>query len=70
MDKKVSFSVNCAKCDRRLDTEGYQAAPGGDAPKSQITRHYNPAQPFFSVRCTCGHYTVSSPFLRDKPAED
>jgi hypothetical protein len=68
MDKNVPFSVDCAKCGRRLDTKGYQAAPSEVTPKDQITRYYDPAHPHFSVICSCGHYTVSSPFLRDKPA--
>jgi hypothetical protein len=68
MDKNIPLAVDCAACGRRLDTAGYQLAPGENVPKDQITRHYNPAQAMFYVRCTCGHYTVSSPFSKDKPA--
>jgi hypothetical protein len=70
METNVSSSVDCAACGRRLATQGYQAAPSEVVPKDQITRHYNPAHPFFSVLCPCGHYTVSSPFLKDKPIAD
>ena len=69
MDKNVPLSVDCTTCGRRLATEGYQAAPSEVVPKDQVTRHYNPAHPYYSVRCTCGHYTVSSPFAKDKPTE-
>jgi hypothetical protein len=68
MDKNVPPAVDCAGCGRRLDTAGYQLAPGENVPKEQITRQYNPGQAMFYVRCTCGHYTVSSPFSKDKPA--
>jgi hypothetical protein len=68
MATNVPFAGECPTCGRRLMTEGYQAAPSDVVPKDQITRYYNPAHPFFSVRCPCGHYTVSSPFAKDKPA--
>ena len=68
MNKNVPLAVVCAACGRRLDIAGYQLAPSENVPKEQITRHYNPTQALFYVRCTCGHYTVSSPFARDKPA--
>ena len=68
MDKQVALAVDCSACGRRLDTAGYQVAPGENVPKEQVTRSYNPGQAMFYVRCTCGHYTVSSPFSKDKPA--
>ena len=68
MDKSEPFAVDCAACGRRLDTAGYQIAPGENVPKDQITRHYNPTQALFHVRCACGHYTVSLPFSRVTPA--
>jgi hypothetical protein len=70
MDTSVPLSVECVKCGRRLVIEGYQAASSEVVPKDLITRYYNLARPFFSVLCPCGHYTVSSPFLRDKPIEN
>ena len=68
MDKHAPLAVDCAACGRRLNTAGYQVAPGENVPKEQITRSYTPGQAMFYVRCTCGHYTVSSPFSKDKPA--
>ena len=67
MDKDVSVSIDCAACGRRLDTAGYQLAPCENVPKDQITRHYDPTRALSYVRCICGHYTLSSPFLKDKP---
>ncbi len=70
MDKNVPLAIDCVACGRRLDTAGYQLAPSENVPKDQITRHYDPERALSYVRCTCGHYTVSSPFLKDKPAAE
>ena len=58
--KKVPEHIRCANpsCGHLMFADSYSAHVPPDTPKDRIHRVLEPDQPYRTVLCVCGHFTV------------
>lgn len=66
-DGHVPHVIECRGCRRTLVVANYQGFAPSDIQKEKVHEIIDPTSPMFSVRCTCGHYTLSLPQARQQP---
>lgn len=59
---EVPETYLCAYCVRRLLVDNYSVALPKDVPPERVHQVTEPMMPAFTLGCTCGHYTVVSPW--------
>lgn len=59
---KIPETYLCAHCVRRLVVGNYSVTVPKDTPPEGVHRVTEPTMPPFTLTCTCGHYTVVSPW--------